>query len=342
MLAMSVCTHWRDWIWDAEQGFRLVETGLQLQGRVGLFPSSPSHSIEKLLHMTYLLGWGRVKQARVTRLHCTRRDVHASSRNGKFTSGGGQACRSVWYGGGQAQGGHSRYRDYIQTCSILGESATTRVRHCFPWCWDHWVFDIGCVPAGGVACQEGHNLQFGSLDTRTENRHATRDDVSRNTLGNLQAMLLKQVCKAWSCHLHRERCNTSSRCWDCPSRWEVRVTAGVFRSASLGLFPAAHPAASDEYCRSWLESPGERQSRCYALRSSARSSTIDCALSCTQATLSCRQQHSRDVFRRTWTLRDPVYPPLRALAQCRLARCYPGLSLLTCVSHHQSAMFIPV
>jgi hypothetical protein len=31
---------------------------------------------------------------------------------------------------------------------------------------------IGCDPAGGVACQERHNLQLHSLHPRTKNRHA--------------------------------------------------------------------------------------------------------------------------------------------------------------------------
>ena len=57
-----------------------------------------------------------------------------------------------------------------------------------PWCWHRCEFDIGCDPAGGVACQEGHNLQVCSLDTRTKNKHITRDDVGRYTQGNLQAV----------------------------------------------------------------------------------------------------------------------------------------------------------
>jgi hypothetical protein len=40
---------------DAELGFRLVETGLQLQAGTDSFPSSPFYSIVKLLHMTYFL-----------------------------------------------------------------------------------------------------------------------------------------------------------------------------------------------------------------------------------------------------------------------------------------------
>jgi len=52
ILTMPVCTQLRDWIWDAERGFRLVETGFQLQAGSGSFLSSPFHSIEKLPHMT--------------------------------------------------------------------------------------------------------------------------------------------------------------------------------------------------------------------------------------------------------------------------------------------------
>jgi len=102
ILTMPVCTQLCDWIWDVERGFRLVETGLQLQAGTGSFHSSPSHSIEKLLLMTYFLVWGRGKQAWITRLHCTCRAVRASSWSGKSTSGGGQACRSALYGGGRA------------------------------------------------------------------------------------------------------------------------------------------------------------------------------------------------------------------------------------------------
>jgi len=71
-----------------------------------------------------------------------------------------------------------------------------RVRHRLPWCWHHSALYIHCDPAGGVACQKGHNLQVRSKDTRTKNRHAARDDVGRYTQGTLQAMLLKPVCKA--------------------------------------------------------------------------------------------------------------------------------------------------
>jgi len=79
-------------------------------------------------------------------------------------------------------------------CSVKRHA--TRVQHWLPWCWHCGAFDIGCDPAGGVACQEGHHLQVGSLDTRTKSRHAARDDVGRYTQGNLQAMLLKPVCNS--------------------------------------------------------------------------------------------------------------------------------------------------
>jgi hypothetical protein len=55
ILTIPVCTELRNWILDAEQEFRLVETGLQLQASTGSFRSSPCHSIEKLLLMTNFL-----------------------------------------------------------------------------------------------------------------------------------------------------------------------------------------------------------------------------------------------------------------------------------------------
>jgi len=165
--------------------------------------------------MTYLSVWGRGKQARITTLHCTCQAVHASSWSGKSTSGGGHACRSALYGGGRASGGRSCYGDYVETRWMLSEHGVTCVQHRLPWCWHHWAFYIGCDPAGGVAWQEGHNLQLRSLDSGIKNRHAARDDLGRYTLGILQIMLLKPVCNAWSCHRHRERCNTRSQRWDC-------------------------------------------------------------------------------------------------------------------------------
>jgi len=164
--------------------------------------------------MTYFLVSGRGKQAWITRLHCMCQAVRASSWSGKSTSGGGQACRSALNERGWASGGCARYREYVETCWILGGQGPTRFRHRLPWCSHRWVFYIGCDPAGGVACQKGHNIQVRSLDSHTKNRHAARDDVGRSTKGNLQAMLLKPVSNAWSCHLHREHCNACSRRWD--------------------------------------------------------------------------------------------------------------------------------
>jgi len=243
--------------------------------------------------------WGGGKQARITRLHCTCRAVCASSWSGKCTSAGDQACQSALYGTGRASGARSGYREFVETRWILGEHGATTVQHRLPWCWHRWVFDIGCDPAGGGACQEGHNLQVRSSDTRTNNRHVARDDLGRSTQGNLRAMLLKQVSNAWSCHLHRERCNTRSRRWDFVSWWDSGVPAGVPHSAPLGLFAAAHSAASEDYSSSWSESAGERPLRRCALRASGGASKIDCQLSYLQATLSCRQQNLRDAFRRT-------------------------------------------
>ena len=179
-----------DKIWNVERGFRLVETGLQLQAGTGSFPSFPSHSIEKHLHLIYFLLWGSGKQARMTRLQYTCRAVHAWSWSGKSTSGGSQPCRSALYGAGRAWGGGSPYREYVEICCILSEHGVTIVLHSLPWCWHRWSYDIGSDSAGGVACQEGHNPQFHSLDTHTNNSHAARDDVGRYTQGN---------CRLW-CH----------------------------------------------------------------------------------------------------------------------------------------------
>ena len=55
ILTMPVFTQLGNWIWDAEQGFRLIETGSQLQPGSHSFPPCPSHSIEKLPHMTDFL-----------------------------------------------------------------------------------------------------------------------------------------------------------------------------------------------------------------------------------------------------------------------------------------------
>jgi len=212
-LTMPVCTQLHNWIWDAERGFHLVEIGLQLQAGTGSFPSSPSHSIEKLPHMMNLLVWGRGKEAWITRLHRACRAVRVSWWSGKSTSAGGQACRSALYRGGWGSGDCSRYREYIEECSITGGDGTTRVWHRVPWCWHRRAFYIGCDPAGGDACKKGHNLQVRCLDIHTRNRHATRDDVGCYTQGNMQAMLVKPVSNACRCHLHTGCWNTRS--WRC-------------------------------------------------------------------------------------------------------------------------------
>jgi len=314
---MPVCTQLRDWIWDAERGFCLVKTGLQLQAGTGLFRSSPFHSTKKYSHLTYFSVWGHGKQAWITSLHCTCRAVCASSWSGKSASGGGQPCQSALYGGGRASGERSQYWEYVEIHWILGGQIVTRVRHRLPWCWHGWALYIGCDPPRGVGCQEGHNLQVHSLDTRTKNRHAAWDDVGRYTLGNLQVMQLKPVWNAWSCHLHREHFNTRSRRWDFVWRGGARVPAavpaGVRRWASPGSFAAVHPSVSEEYCGSWLESAGERPLRCCASRASGGSSKIDCQLSYIQATISCRKQNLGDVFSQTWRSRGPVYPWLWVL-----------------------------
>jgi len=132
ILTMPVCTELWDWMWDAEQGFRLVETRLQLLVGPSSFCSSLAHSSEKCPHMTLFSVWGRGKQAQITRFHCTCQAIGASSWSGKFTSEAGQASRSALNGGGRASGGGSRYRDNVETHWILCEHGTTRVRHPLP------------------------------------------------------------------------------------------------------------------------------------------------------------------------------------------------------------------
>jgi len=246
-------------------------------------------------------------------MHCTCRAVRAYSWGETSTSGGGQACQSAVYGGGRASGGRSRYWEYVDTRSILTEHNGVTVRHRLHWCWHHWAFYIGCDSAGGVACQEGHNLQVRSLDTETKNRHATGDDVSHYTLGNLQAMLLKLVCNTWSYHLHRERRNTRSQLRYFVYRWVAGLTSRVLLSAPLSAFAAAHPAASEEYWGYWLAWAGVRPLQRCALRATAGSPNIDCQLSYIQATLSRCRQYSRDAFRRTWRSWEPKYPPVWGL-----------------------------
>jgi len=172
-----MCTQLGDCIWDTEQVFRLVETGLPLQASTGSFPASPSHFIEKLLHMMCVLVWGWGKQVRKTILHCTCRAIHASSWSGENTAGGGQACWSALDGRGRALGCCSCFREYFEICSIVGEHGAVRVLHLLPRCWNRWAFYAGCDPAGGVAFKEGHNVHVCSLDSRIRNRHTTRDDV---------------------------------------------------------------------------------------------------------------------------------------------------------------------
>jgi len=147
---MPVCTELNDWIWDAERDIHLIQSGLQLQPGTGSCSSSPSHSIERVPHMTYFLVWGRGKQAGITRLHCTCWALRATSWSGKSPSGGGPACQSALYGGGGASGGRSRYREYGESRLMLSEAAVMRVQHQLCWCW-HWgEFYIGFDAAGGM------------------------------------------------------------------------------------------------------------------------------------------------------------------------------------------------
>jgi len=236
----------------------------------------------------------------MTRLHCTCWAIRASSWSGKSTSGRAQACQSVLYGGDRTLGGCSQYREYVEKPSILSGHGAMRGWHRLPWCLHHWEFYIGCDPAGGVSCQEGPDLQARSLDTHTKNSHHTWDDVGCDNLGNLQVRLLKPVCNARSYPQHRERRTTHSQRWECVWRWEAGVPAEVLCWAPLGVFATAHPADSDKYCGSWSKSAGEQPLWHCVLRASGGSSTIDCKLSYIQATLSCRQQNLRDVFRQIW------------------------------------------
>jgi len=230
---MPTCTQMCDCIWRTQRGFCLVETGLQLQAGTSSFLSSPSHSIEKLPHMTDFMVWGRGKQARRSRWHCPDPAVCESACGGWFTSGAGEACRLALYGGVQVSGGCSRYREYVETLRNLGQHGGTRVWHRLPWCWHLWAYHIGCYPAAGVASQEGHNLQVLVLDTRTRGRYAARDDMHCYNQSNLQPMLLNQVCNTWNCHLHTERCTTCAWHWDFVQRWGAAVPAGAPHSAPL-------------------------------------------------------------------------------------------------------------
>jgi len=233
---------------NTEHGWHLVETGLQLQSGTGSVHSSPSHSIEKLLHMTYFLGWGIGKQAWITRVHCTFQDICTSWCSEKSPSRGGQVCQCVGYAGSGASGSRSWYREYVIIHCTLGEHGVTRVWHRLPWCLHCWVVYICFDSAGAVVCQEGQNLQVYSLDAGTKNRHAARDDIGCYTQGRLQAMLLTLDCKPWSCHLHREHWNAGSWCSDFVWKWEAGVPTWVPCSAPRSFFAAAPPADSEQYC----------------------------------------------------------------------------------------------
>jgi len=310
---MLVCTQLRDWKWDAERGFHLAETGLQLQAGTSTFPSSPSVCIEKLPLMTYFLVWGCGKQEQISTLHCTGWAVCTSSGRGKSTSGGGQECRAAVDVGGWASGDRSRYREYVKTRWIRIDLGAKLVCHRLSWCWHRWVFYICGDPARGVACQKGHNVQVCSLDTRAKNRHTAWDDIGLYTHGTVQTIVPKLVCNAWSYNQHGEHSNTRSQRWDCVIRWEAGEPARVLHSAPFGFFGTAHLAASGKYCSSWLEAAGGWRLRCCALRASGGSLMVYSQLSHLEATLSCHQQNSRDVFCQRWRSSKAVYCPLGAL-----------------------------
>jgi len=161
---LPVCTQSRDWIWDSEQGFCHIESGLQLHPGSGSFPTSPFHSIEKLPHMTYFLVWDHVKLAQITRSRCTHPAVRASSLSGKSICGGAQACWSRLYTGGLASGSRWQYKGNVKTRWILSEHSARTVWQQLPWFPDRWAFYIGYDPAGGDDCQERHDLQVRSFD----------------------------------------------------------------------------------------------------------------------------------------------------------------------------------
>ena len=185
---------------------------------------------------------------------------------------------ALW-GGARASGRRARYREYLETDSIISEHGATWVRHLPPWCWHRWAFNVGRNPTRGVPCQDAHNLQVRSLDTRTKNRHVAQNDVGRYTHSNLHAIQRNPVCNSWSCHLPRNRCITRSQRWECVYRWEAEVPAGVPRSATLGLYAPADAAVSVEYCGSWSETAEGQPLRHCALRASGRASKIDWQLS---------------------------------------------------------------
>jgi len=238
--------------------------------------------------MTYFLVRSHGKQEQITRLHCTCQGIHTSPWSGKSTSGGGQTCQSTLNRGGRSSGGCSPFRESVETHWLVSICGRTRVQHQLLSCWHRWVFDIACYLAGGDAWQEEHDLQVRLLDTCTKERHAAQDDVGRYTQGNLQATLLNQVCNAWSYHLHRNQCNIHSQRWDLVSKWEVGEQDGVLCSAPLGLFAAAYPPSSEEYCSSWLESAGVGPLWRCVLRTSGGTLNRDCQLLYIHATVSCR------------------------------------------------------
>jgi len=148
------------WILDAERGFCLVETGLQLPAGNRSFPSSPAQSIEKLRLMSDFLGWGCGQKPWISRLHCTCRAICTSSWSWKSASGGDLACRYALSGGGQALGGHSKYREYVITHWILCECSVTRVHHRLPWCWHCGRFYVGCEPARVLFARRDMSSKF--------------------------------------------------------------------------------------------------------------------------------------------------------------------------------------
>jgi hypothetical protein len=79
ILTIPLCTQLCTWIGHAEWGFCLIWMGLHLEVGTSLFPSLPSHSIEKLFYVSYVLVPCRGEQAWITRLHCTCGAVRGSS-----------------------------------------------------------------------------------------------------------------------------------------------------------------------------------------------------------------------------------------------------------------------
>jgi len=202
ILTKMVCTQLYDLIKEAERGFRLAESGLQLGAGTGTFHASRAYYIEKLAHMTYFLMCGHGKQARITILHCTWWAVSASSWIQTPSSGDAHAGRSALHRGGLASEGRWCDREYVETSWILGENGMMRCQCKLASYRYHWAFYIGCDTTGGVVWQEGYDLLVHTLDTDTKDRPADRDLVGPISQCNLQPMLLKPVSNTWSCHLH--------------------------------------------------------------------------------------------------------------------------------------------